>query len=65
MKLDPFPWLVQEHRGECQSIWAAVESIALKIGSVPHTLLDRVKRVRSTAARVKGNGVGSRLTRIK
>jgi transposase len=36
--------LVQEHRGEYPSLWAAVESIALKIGCVPQTLLDWVKR---------------------
>ena len=31
--------LVQEHRGEYPSLWAAVESIAPKIGCVPSTLL--------------------------
>ena len=36
--------LVQEHRGEYSSLWAAVESIAPKIGCVPQTLLDWVKR---------------------
>jgi transposase len=36
--------LVQEHRGEYPSLWAAVESIAPKIGCVPHTLLEWVKR---------------------
>ena len=36
--------LVQEHRGEYASLWAAVESIAPKIGCVPQTLLDWVKR---------------------
>jgi transposase len=36
--------LVQEHRGEYPSLWAAVESIAPKIGCVPQTLLDWVKR---------------------
>ena len=36
--------LVQEHRGEYPSLWAAVESIALKIGCVPQTLLEWVKR---------------------
>lgn len=30
--------LVQEHRGEYPSLWAAVESIAPKIGCVPSTL---------------------------
>ncbi len=32
--------LVQAHRGEYPSLWAAVESIAPKIGCVPATLLD-------------------------
>jgi transposase-like protein len=36
--------LVQEHRGEYPSLWAAVESIAPKIGCVPQTLLDWIKR---------------------
>ncbi len=37
--------LVQEHRGEYPSLWAAVDSIAPKTGCVPQTLLDWVKRV--------------------
>src|ERR1700709_307636 len=36
--------LVQEHRGEYASLWAAVESIAPKIGCVAQTLLEWVKR---------------------
>ncbi|RFC35231.1 MAG: hypothetical protein DID92_2727744081 [Candidatus Nitrotoga sp. SPKER] len=32
--------LVQEHRQEYPSLWAAVESIALNIDCVPSTLLD-------------------------
>jgi transposase-like protein len=36
--------MVQEHRGEYPSLWAAVDSIAPKIGCVPQTLLDGVKR---------------------
>lgn len=36
--------LVQEHRGEYPSLWAAVESIAPKIGCVASTLLEWVKR---------------------
>ena len=36
--------LVQEHRGEYSSLWAAIESIAPKIGCVPQTLLEWVKR---------------------
>jgi transposase len=37
--------LVQEHRGEYPSFWAAIESIAPKIGCVPQTLNEWVKRV--------------------
>jgi transposase len=37
--------LVLEHRGEYPSLWAAVESIAPKIGCVPQTLLEWVKRM--------------------
>ena len=36
--------MVQEHRGEYPSLWEAVESIAPKIGCVPQTLHDWVKR---------------------
>ncbi len=36
--------MVQEHRGEYPSLWAAVESIAAKIGCVPQTLLSWVQR---------------------
>ena len=36
--------LVQEHQGEYPSLWAAVESIAPKIGCVPQTLLSWVQR---------------------
>ena len=36
--------MVQEHRGEYPSLWAAVESIAPKIGCVSQTLLDWVRQ---------------------
>jgi len=36
--------MVQEHRGEYPSLWAAVESIAPKMGCVPQTLLTWVQR---------------------
>ena len=36
--------MVQEHRGEYPSLWAAIESIAPKIGCVPQTLREWVKR---------------------
>ena len=34
--------MVQEHRGEYPSLWAAVDLIAPKIGCVPQTMLTRV-----------------------
>jgi transposase-like protein len=36
--------MVQEHRGEYPSQWAAIDSIAPKIGCVPQTLNEWVKR---------------------
>lgn len=36
--------LVQEHRGEYRSLWAAIASIAPKIGCVPQTLNEWVRR---------------------
>jgi transposase-like protein len=36
--------MVQEHRGDYPSLWAAVESIAPKIGCVPQPLLGWVLR---------------------
>lgn len=36
--------LVQEHRSEYSSLWAAIESIAPKIGCVPQTLHDWVRK---------------------
>jgi len=36
--------MVLEHRGGYPSLWAAIESIAPKIGCVPQTLLEWVKR---------------------
>ena len=37
--------MVQEHRGAYPSLWAAIESITPKIGCVPETLNEFVKRV--------------------
>ena len=37
--------MVQEHRGEYPSLWAAIESISPKIGCVQQTLNAWVKRV--------------------
>ena len=36
--------MVQEHRGDYPSLWAAIESIAPKIGCSAHTLLEWVRR---------------------
>ena len=36
--------MVEERRGEYPALWAAVESIAPKIGCVPQTLLSWVQR---------------------
>lgn len=36
--------LVQAHRDEYRPLWAAVESIAPKIGCTPTSLLDWIKR---------------------
>ncbi len=36
--------MVLEHRGEYPSLWAAIDSIAPKVGCVPQTLLQWVKR---------------------
>ncbi len=36
--------MVQEHLGEYPSLWATVESIAPKVGCVPNTLLEWVKK---------------------
>ena len=36
--------MVQEHRADYPSLWAAIESIAPKIGCVPQTLLEWVRR---------------------
>jgi len=36
--------MVQEHRGEYPSLWAAIESIAPKIGCILQTLHDWVRK---------------------
>ncbi len=52
--------MVQEHRGEYPSLWAAVESIAPKIGCVPQTLLEWVKRQEVDAGQREGLTSGER-----
>jgi transposase len=56
--------LVQEHRGEYPSLWAAVESIAPKIGCVPQTLLEWVKRAEIDSGQREGLSTAER-ERIK
>lgn len=46
--------LVQQHRGEYPSLWAAVESIAPKIGCSAETLLEWVKRAEIDAGQRAG-----------
>jgi len=46
--------MVQEQRGEYPSLWAAVESIAPKIGCVPQTLLEWVKQAEADSGARKG-----------
>jgi len=46
--------MVQEHRGEYPSLWAAVESIAPKICCVAQTLLDWVKQAEIDAGSRQG-----------
>jgi len=56
--------IVQEHRGEYPSLWAAVESIAPKIGCVPQTLLEWVKRAEIDAGARPGTTT-TEMQRIK
>ncbi|MDP4079018.1 IS3 family transposase [Acidovorax sp. A1169] len=46
--------MVQEQRGEYPSLWAAIESIAPKIGCVPQTLNEWVKRTEVDAGTREG-----------
>jgi len=52
--------MVQEHRGEYPSLWAAVESIAPKIGCVPQTLLEWVKRAEIDSGQREGLSTAER-----
>ena len=56
--------MVQEHRGEYPSLWAAIESIAPKIGCVPQTLLEWVKRTEIDAGSRPGTTT-TEMQRIK
>ena len=46
--------MVQEQRGEYPSLWAAIEFIAPKIGCVPQTLNEWVKRAEVDAGAREG-----------
>jgi transposase len=46
--------MVQEHRGEYPSLWAAIESIAPKIGCVPQTLLNGSSAARGSTGQREG-----------
>ena len=46
--------MVQEHRGKYPWLWAAIESIAPKIGCVPQTLNEWVKRAEVDAGAREG-----------
>ena len=56
--------MVQEQRGEYPSLWAAVASIAPKIGCVPQTLLEWVKR-QEVDAGVRGGVTTNEAQRVK
>jgi transposase-like protein len=56
--------LVQEHRGEYPSLWAAIESIAPKIGCVPQTLNEWVRRYEVDAG-IRDGVSGDERERIK
>jgi transposase len=56
--------MVQEHRGEYPSLWAAIESIAPKIGCVPQTLSEWVKRT-DVDAGVRAGVTTSETQRVK
>ena len=56
--------MVLEHRGEYASLWAAIESIAPKIGCVPQTLHEWVRR-HETDAGVRDGVSSAERDRIK
>ena len=56
--------MVQEHRGEYPSLWAAIESIAPKIGCVAQTLNEWVKRAEVDAG-TRGGVTSSEAQRMK
>ncbi len=46
--------MVQEHRADYPSLWAAIESIAPKISCVPQTLNDWVKKAEADSGQRPG-----------
>ena len=56
--------MVQEQRGEYPSLWAAIESIAPKIGCVPQTLHEWVKKAEVDSGQRPGTTTADAL-RIK
>jgi len=56
--------MVHEHRGEYPSLWAAIESIAPKIGCVPQTLNEWIKRAEVNAS-VREGVTTSEAQRVK
>jgi transposase len=46
--------MVQEHRGQYPSLWAAMESIAAKIGCTPQTLNEWFKRAEIDSGQREG-----------
>ena len=56
--------LVFEHQGEHESQWAAIESIASKIGCTPETLRKWVRRA-ETDQGVRGGATSSDRERLK
>ncbi|PTQ79420.1 transposase [Nitrosospira multiformis] len=55
--------MVLEHRGEYPSLWATIESIAPKIGCVPQTLNEWVRKHKVDMG--THNGVTSERERVK
>jgi transposase len=49
--------MVHEHRGQYQSLWAAIESIAPKIGCAPQTLNEWIRKGASSGGAIEGMGV--------
>ena len=59
--------MVQEQRGQYPSLWAAIESIAPKIGGLPQTLNEWVKRAEVDAGAREGvtSSEAQRMTELR